>query len=186
MSFLKKMRSSTESTDESSADEKDSSDGKSPATEAKKDAKQTGGKNMNVKKTDATSGGGTPGDVKAILGKGSEFEGKLRFEGTARIDGKFTGEVHSQGTLIIGEHAIIEGELNVDGAIISGKVDGDVVAKTRIELHAPAKLIGNLQSPVLIIQEGVIFEGNCQMGKGGGSSSNSSKSTKPAKENGAS
>jgi len=183
MSFFTRKKSSTESTDESSADEKDSSDGKAPATEAKKEAKQTGGKNMNVKKSDAPSGGGAPGDVKAILGKGSEFEGKLRFEGTARIDGKFTGEVHSAGTLIIGEHAIIEGELNVDGAIISGKVDGDVVAKTRIELHAPAKLIGNMVTPVLVIQEGVVFEGNCQMGKGGGPAS---KPSTPAKDKDAS
>jgi cytoskeletal protein CcmA (bactofilin family) len=111
--------------------------------------------------------GSAPADVKAILGKGSEFEGKLRFEGTVRIDGKFRGEIHSEGTLIIGEQATIDGDVEVDSTIISGEVKGNLKAKSRIELHSPAKLIGNLQTPVLVIQEGVIFDGNCQMTKEG-------------------
>jgi cytoskeletal protein CcmA (bactofilin family) len=110
---------------------------------------------------------GAPGDVKAILGKGSEFEGKLRFEGTVRIDGNFKGEVHSAGTLIVGEHALIEGDMEVDSAVISGKVTGNVYAKSKVELLAPAKLKGNIQAPTLVIQEGVSFDGNCQMSKEG-------------------
>jgi cytoskeletal protein CcmA (bactofilin family) len=121
---------------------------------------------MAAKKPDL--GGSAPGDGKAILGKGSEVEGKLRFDGTARIDGKFKGEIQSAGTLIIGEQAPIDGELDVDGAIVSGEVHGNITAKTRIELHAPAKLYGNLTTPVIVIQEGVIFDGNCQMSKQGG------------------
>jgi len=106
-----------------------------------------------------------PGDVKAILGRGSEFEGKLRFEGTVRIDGKFRGEIASDGTLIVGENATLEGEVNVDSAIIAGEIRGNVKAKSRIELHAPAKVFGDLASPTLVIQEGVIFDGHCQMSK---------------------
>ena len=112
--------------------------------------------------------GSAPADVKAILGKGSEFEGKLRFEGTVRIDGKFRGEINSDGTLIVGEQATIDGDVEVNSAIISGEIRGNIKAKTRAELHAPAKLIGNVQTPVLVIQEGVIFDGNCQMTKEGG------------------
>jgi cytoskeletal protein CcmA (bactofilin family) len=108
-----------------------------------------------------------PGDVKAILGKGSEFEGKLRFEGTVRIDGKFKGEVHSEGTLIVGESANLEGDVVVNAAMISGEMRGNVKARTKVELHAPAKLFGNIETPVLVIQEGVIFDGNCQMTKEG-------------------
>jgi cytoskeletal protein CcmA (bactofilin family) len=108
-----------------------------------------------------------PGDVKAILGKGSEFEGKLRFEGTVRIDGKFKGEVHSEGTLIVGEAATLDGDVDVSSAIISGELRGNVKAKTRVELHAPAKLFGNVETPVLVIQEGVMFDGHCQMSKEG-------------------
>lgn len=116
------------------------------------------------------SGTNVPGDVRAILGKGSEFEGKLRFEGTVRIDGKFKGEVISAGTLIVGENAVIDGDMDVDSAVISGKINGNVSAKTRVEMHAPARLVGNIKCPVLVIQEGVFFDGNCQMGKDGGGS----------------
>jgi len=122
---------------------------------------------MIGKKNDVMSSGSAPGDVKAILGKGSEFEGKLRFEGTVRIDGKFRGEVHSEGTLIIGDQAMIDGDVEVDSAVIGGELRGNVKAKTRIELHAPAKLFGNMQTPILVIEEGVIFDGNCQMTKEG-------------------
>jgi cytoskeletal protein CcmA (bactofilin family) len=110
---------------------------------------------------------GAPGDIKAILGKGSDFEGKLRFEGTVRIDGKFKGEVHSEGTLIVGDAAVIDGDLSVDSAIISGEVRGNIRARSKTELHAPAKLFGNLETPVLSIQQGVVFDGHCQMTKEG-------------------
>jgi len=122
---------------------------------------------MIGKKGEVMSTGSAPADVKAILGKGSEFEGKLRFEGTVRIDGKFKGEIFSEGTLIVGEQAKIEGDVEVESSIISGEIRGNVKAKSRIEVHAPAKLIGNIQTPTLVIQEGVIFDGNCQMTKEG-------------------
>ncbi len=125
-----------------------------------------GGKKGDTSQSAAGSAGAS-GEIKAILGKGSEFEGKLKFEGTVRVDGKFKGEVQSQGTLIIGEHALIEGDVDVDTAIVAGKVEGNISAKTRLELHAPAKLTGNITAPVIIIQEGVTFDGNCQMSKGG-------------------
>jgi len=122
---------------------------------------------MIGKKGEAAASNGAPGDIKAILGKGSEFEGKLRFEGTVRIDGKFKGEVHSDGTLIIGDAAMIEGDISVDNVIISGEIRGNVKAKSKAELHAPAKLFGNMETPVLSIQQGVVFDGNCQMTKEG-------------------
>ena len=99
---------------------------------------------MIGKKGEIGMDNGAPDDVKAILGKGSEFEGKLRFEGTVRIDGKFKGEVHSEGTLIVGRDAVIEGDVIVDSAIISGDIRGNVKAKSRVEMRAPAKLFGNL------------------------------------------
>jgi len=122
---------------------------------------------MIGKKGDVMVNDSAPGDVKAILGKGSEFEGKLRFEGTVRIDGKFRGEVHSEGTLIVGDAAQIEGDVFVNSAIISGELRGNVKAKTRVELHTPAKLFGNVETPALVIQEGVMFDGHCQMTKEG-------------------
>jgi len=118
----------------------------------------------------------TSGDMESILGKGSEFEGKLKFEGTVRVDGRFKGEVQSKGTLIIGEEAVLEGDVDVDSAIVGGKVEGNITAKTRLELHVPAIVNGNITAPVLTIQEGVSFNGNCQTSKSGSNTSSPSTS----------
>ena len=102
-------------------------------------------------------------EVNALLGRGSEFEGKLTFEGTVRIDGKFSGEVFSEDTLIIGEGARVKAEIAVATVIIYGDVVGNIRAKTSVELHAPARLKGNIQAPSLVVDQGVVFDGNCQM-----------------------
>jgi len=101
--------------------------------------------------------------VHTIIGKEASFNGKLTFDGTLRIDGRFTGEVFSQGKLIIGDDAVVEGQIDTNIFISSGDVKGDVTAKTRIELKAPGKLRGNIKAPLLIIDEGVMFEGHSQM-----------------------
>ncbi len=109
------------------------------------------------------------GKENAILGKGSEFEGKLTFDGTVRINGKMKGEIHSKETLIIGEGAVVEAEINVGTAVISGTVKGNINATKEIELLGNAKLTGNLKTPSLTIAKGVIFEGNSSMsGSGSG------------------
>ena len=104
-------------------------------------------------------------EINAFLGKNTEFEGKLSFSGAVRIDGKFKGEIFTAGTLIIGESAVIESNVHVSHVIISGEIRGNVVAEKRIEIHAPGKVFGNIQAPVVVIDEGVIFEGNCRMQK---------------------
>ena len=103
------------------------------------------------------------GEINAFLGKGTDFDGKLTFEGTVRLDGKFSGEIFSPGILIIGESAIVDANINVNTLIVSGKLTGNIDAKARVEIHAPGKLYGNINSPVLVIDEGVIFEGSCRM-----------------------
>ncbi|MFT7622273.1 MAG: cytoskeletal protein CcmA (bactofilin family) [Myxococcota bacterium] len=102
-------------------------------------------------------------EVNALLGRGSEFEGKLTFEGTVRIDGKFSGEIFSEDTLIIGEGARVKAEIMVSNVIIYGDVIGNVKAKERVELHSPARLKGNITAAALQIAPGVIFDGACQM-----------------------
>jgi len=102
-------------------------------------------------------------EINAFLGKDTEFEGKFSFTGAVRIDGKFTGEIESSGTLIVGETATIESQIHVADMIISGEVNGDVVADNKIEISVPGKLFGNIQTPKLVIEEGVIFEGKCKM-----------------------
>ncbi|MBW1721429.1 MAG: polymer-forming cytoskeletal protein [Deltaproteobacteria bacterium] len=102
-------------------------------------------------------------EINAFLGKNTEFEGKLTFSGTVRIDGRFRGEIVTDGTLIVGETAVIESEVSVANIIISGEIRGNIVAGERIQIHAPGKVFGNIQAPTVIIDEGVIFEGNCRM-----------------------
>ena len=102
-------------------------------------------------------------EINAFLGKDTEFEGRFSFTGAVRIDGKFSGEIESSGTLIVGETATIKSQIHVVDMIISGEVDGDIVAENKIEISVPGKLFGNIQTPKLVIEEGVIFEGKCKM-----------------------
>jgi cytoskeletal protein CcmA (bactofilin family) len=102
-------------------------------------------------------------EINAFLGKNTEFEGKLSFEGAVRIDGHFKGEITSDGTLIVGESAVIESEVKASHIIISGEMRGNILATKKIELHAPGKVFGNICSPVVVMDEGVVFEGNCTM-----------------------
>lgn len=102
-------------------------------------------------------------ELNAFLGRGCEYEGKLTFEGTVRIDGRFTGEIFSNDVLIIGQGAEVHAEIDVAVVIVSGNVVGNITARNRVELHAPARLVGNLVTPVLTVDEGVFFEGNCRM-----------------------
>lgn len=104
-------------------------------------------------------------DVMGFIGKGMVFDGKMNFEGIVRIDGHFKGEVSAKGTIHVGEGALVEAQLNVDRAIISGEVRGAVNAASRVELKAPGKMYGDIRTPTLIVGEGVIFEGNCVMTK---------------------
>ena len=103
------------------------------------------------------------GEIKAFLGEGTDFKGILTFEGTVRIDGKLEGEVYTKDTLIVGESAVVGAEINVHTIVISGVVRGNINATGKIEVHRPGKLFGNVKTPSLYIEEGVIFEGNCAM-----------------------
>ena len=104
-----------------------------------------------------------PGLV-AYLYKGSRVSGQLSFQGPTRIDGAVDGEIQCQGTLTIGEGAEIRAKISAQAVIIRGKVEGNVTAKEKVELAAPARLIGNVDTPRLIVTEGVVFDGNCAMG----------------------
>ena len=104
------------------------------------------------------------GDLNALLGRGSEFEGKLTFEGTVRIDGKFTGTIVTNDVLVVGEGAKVNAEITCGTIIVHGEINGNVRAKSAIELHHPARMRGNVEAPSLMIEKGVIFEGQVQDG----------------------
>lgn len=109
------------------------------------------------------------GELNALLGRGSEFEGKLTFEGTVRIDGKFTGEIFTKDTLVIGEGAKVSAEITAGAVSINGEVSGNIRATNSIEMRQPARVKGNVETPSLVIEKGVVFEGGAKMenlGKG--------------------
>jgi cytoskeletal protein CcmA (bactofilin family) len=103
------------------------------------------------------------GEITTLLGRGAAFEGKLTFEGTVRIDGRFKGEVFSDDVLVIGEGAQVEAQIDVGEVIIQGTVVGNITAKRSIEIHAPGRVKGDLHTPSLQIDKGVIFEGRSFM-----------------------
>lgn len=106
---------------------------------------------------------GGQSELNALLGRGSEFDGKLTFEGTVRIDGKFTGTIVTNDVLVVGEGAKVSAEITCGTLIVHGEVQGNVRAKVLIELHQPARVRGNLETPALMIEKGVIFEGQAKM-----------------------
>jgi cytoskeletal protein CcmA (bactofilin family) len=110
-------------------------------------------------------GSGSPeqSEITAFLGKGTEFKGVLSFEGTIRVDGKVEGEVVSKDTLIAGDGALLQGEISVGTLITSGKVVGNINAAQKVHVIAPASIEGNIKTPKLIIEEGVAFNGKCEM-----------------------
>jgi cytoskeletal protein CcmA (bactofilin family) len=105
-----------------------------------------------------------PGTISTLLGRDVQIEGTLNFKETIRVDGHIKGKLmSSQGTVIIGENAVIEADVQVGVAIIRGKVHGRVEAGQRIEIFAPAQVIGDISAPTVTIDSGVVFNGNCQM-----------------------
>jgi len=102
-------------------------------------------------------------DIKAFLGPGSKFEGKLSFNEMVRLDGTFSGEIESSDTLVVGETAEIDGNISVGALILSGKFKGDIKATTVVELRAPAKVEGKIETPSLKVEDKVIFNGQIVM-----------------------
>jgi cytoskeletal protein CcmA (bactofilin family) len=104
-------------------------------------------------------------EITTILGKGSNFDGKLTFEGTVRIDGRFSGEIQTEGTLIIGESAEVQANIRAATVVVKGRVRGDVCADESLTIQAPARVQGNLTTPNLMIEKGSFFEGHCTMSR---------------------
>lgn len=116
-------------------------------------------------------------DLNAFLGKGCEYDGKLTFEGSVRIDGKFSGEIFSNDILLIGEGALVKAEIDVGTIIVSGTVEGNISAKKMVELKAPALVRGTISTPALMMEQGVVLEGAVKMEERAGRKGASAAST---------
>lgn len=102
-------------------------------------------------------------NMTGVLDQGAEFEGSLSFEGSFRIGGIFKGKIFTDDILIIGEGAKVEADIEVGTLILSGDFRGSVKAKDRVEIHFPAVFKGNIDTPSLMVADGVVFEGVSQM-----------------------
>jgi cytoskeletal protein CcmA (bactofilin family) len=102
-------------------------------------------------------------EIKAFLGQGAEFIGKLIFNGSVRIDGSFQGEIFGQGSLVVGEGATVKANIAVKSVYISGDVQGDINVKEKINIHSKGKFSGDVHTPVFIMEEGAIFDGRSHM-----------------------
>ena len=102
--------------------------------------------------------------ISTFVGHGTSIDGTLEFQGTIRLDGNVKGQIISQnGTLIIGDKAVVQAQVRVDTAIVRGEIDGSIEAKTRIEAYPPARIIGDVQAPQVSVESGVVFNGSCSM-----------------------
>ena len=112
----------------------------------------------------SSSAGGGFGNLTAFIDQGSEFEGKLSFKDTVRIDGTFSGEISSDNTLIVGESGQIHASIKSVCVVISGLVEGDIHASDQIVLHKTAVVEGNLEAPAISMEEGAQSNGSVRMG----------------------
>jgi len=121
-------------------------------------------------------------NINAFLGKGCSFDGKLTFEGTVRVDGRFTGEIFSAHTLEVGPDAEVKAEIEVGTVVIAGRVQGNITAKQRADLKGTADVNGNIAAPVVTMEEGAVIDGSLKMGKRGGEQKATVQVADPAKK----
>jgi cytoskeletal protein CcmA (bactofilin family) len=105
-------------------------------------------------------------DLSAYIDEASEIEGKYTFAGTVMLNGKFTGEISSNDTLIIGDKGVINATVRAGVVLVNGEITGNILATERVELRGTARVFGDVEAPVIVVDEGVLFDGHCRMTKG--------------------
>lgn len=119
---------------------------------------------MFGKKNESVSATSVPfNQMNGLLDRGCSFRGKLTFDGSVQINGDFEGEIFSDGTLIVGPEARVNAKISVSTLVVYGQVQGEIDAKSKIEMHTPAKIRANVSTPRLSMEEGVLFLGQCHM-----------------------
>lgn len=114
-----------------------------------------------TKSDDLPTSGSDSSDLR--LGAGVEFDGKLTFKGTVRIDAKFKGSIVTNDVLVVGERAKIDAEITCGTVIVEGEVNGSIHANSAVELHHSARVRGDIETPSLSVEKGVLFHGTVRM-----------------------
>jgi cytoskeletal protein CcmA (bactofilin family) len=105
-----------------------------------------------------------PDSISTFMGPEACLEGTLTFQGTIRLDGTVKGKISGTGgTVIVGEKAVVDADIAVGTAVVMGKLNGSISAGERIEIYPPGQIVGDLQAPVVAIEEGALFNGHCTM-----------------------
>jgi cytoskeletal protein CcmA (bactofilin family) len=102
-------------------------------------------------------------DVVAYVGKGVTFKGEIKYDGTVKVDGTMEGEIETTGNLLVGADAVIRAQVKAGAVICRGQITGDIIAVTKVNLLASASVSGSVQTPMLSIEEGVVFNGTLEM-----------------------
>jgi cytoskeletal protein CcmA (bactofilin family) len=121
---------------------------------------------MRWRKNKHANQGNRGSDLTAFIDEGSEIEGKYTFQGTVMLNGKFSGEIVSSDSLIIGEKGVVNATVRAGVVMIHGELIGNVFANERVELRGSARLHGDVEAPVIVVEEGVVFEGHFKNTKG--------------------
>lgn len=104
------------------------------------------------------------GRLSGFVGHGTTLTGETHFQAMLRVDGHLQGSVSSDsGTLLVGTNGQVDANVAVASAMVNGQVNGDIVATEKIQLGRTARVIGNIQTPRLILEDGALFEGSCSM-----------------------
>ena len=106
---------------------------------------------------------GESGDWIGFLDKGVKFDGRLELSGAFRMDASLKGTIVSNSTLVLGENARVEGEIQGNQVVVAGRFDGTLTAKGRVEIQAKGVVRGEIHAPCLMIEAGGIFDGRCHM-----------------------
>src|ERR1044071_6529263 len=104
-----------------------------------------------------------PNNSKNVLNSDVELKGTLRFSGEMTFDGKLDGDISSEGSLHLGDNAVIKGNLNVNSVVVRGKINGNIVAREKIDIKSKTEMFGDIRAPKLVIEEGVTFVGKSEV-----------------------
>ncbi len=133
--------------------------------EGKRQAGQSEGNEMENLEATAPREGNE--EINAFVGKGVSFKGVITYNGTVRIDGNLDGEIHTEGVLLVGEDAVLTAKITAGTVVCKGKITGDISAREKVKLRAPAVVNAGVKAPLLAMEEGVVFNGTLEMSQTG-------------------
>ncbi|MGO9410625.1 MAG: bactofilin family protein [Spirochaetia bacterium] len=101
--------------------------------------------------------------INSIIGEGTRFKGEFDLNGLLRIDGDFTGVIRTRGKVLVGQNGRAECTLHAGTVVVGGVVRGEIVSTEKVIILSTGLVLGNISTPRLIVEEGVIFNGSCRI-----------------------